>query len=168
MNEQEFNRKVIPLSSKLLKLSYGILGCSNQAKDAVQEVFVKLWRDRSKLNELISIEAYARSVTRNHCLDVLRTKRDMLNIDKVILLNPESNCEEFENEVNHKLDMIKVAMIQLNEQQQQVFTMRDIEGLEFDAISEMLGITAENARVTLSRARRKIREMIENSIKKKV
>jgi RNA polymerase sigma-70 factor (ECF subfamily) len=69
-----------------------------------------------------------------------------------------------EDLINQQVRLVKSAMVNLNEIQQQVFTMRDIEGMEFDAISEVLGITSENARVTLSRARKSIREFVSKAI----
>jgi RNA polymerase sigma-70 factor (ECF subfamily) len=164
MSEQEFNTLVISLINKLLSVCYGILGDREEAKDALQEVYIKLWKDKEKLLAVNSIEAFARSVTRNHCIDVLRTKKKMQAIDPQYLSFRDNDYIVNEDLINQQVRLVKSAMVNLNEIQQQVFTMRDIEGMEFDAISEVLGITSENARVTLSRARKSIREFVSKAI----
>lgn len=167
MNEQVFISKVVPLSNKLLRISLGILGKGEEARDAVQEVIIKLWNDREKLESYRSIEAYARTVTRNHCLDVLRLKKKEVEFGNLSIAVSNENEEDNEIRVSEKLGMVRAAFAQLNELQQQVFTMRDIEGMEFDEISQSLGITQENARVILSRARGNIRQIVADEQKRK-
>jgi len=159
MNEQEFNIMVIPLSNKLISLCYRILGDKSEAKDAVQDVYVKLWNDRCNLNGVRSIEAYCYTVTRNHCLDRLKQKKSTFSIDNFTFYE-YNDSHEREAEHNERMDAVRAAIAQLPDIQQQVITMRDMEGMEFEEISEIMGISCENSRVTLSRARQKVREIV--------
>lgn len=165
MNEQDFNGLVIPLSNKLLKICQVIIGNRDEAKDALQEVFIKLWSNRDRLDGLKSVEAFARSITRNHCLDVLRTKKSTVCIDDIN--NHAADDVGESNELTlQRIGIVRMAMLELNELQLKVFTMRDIEGMEFDDISSALGLTPENVRVTLSRARKYIRQYVVNKMEK--
>ncbi len=148
-------------------LCYRLLENQSDAKDAVQEVFIKLWNQKGKLLELKSVEAYARTIARNHCFDLLRLKKQFVEI------NEESNGtivnlvdEEYSTDTSLKVNMVKYAVAKLNSVQQKVFVMRDIEGCEFDEIANEMGLSSENVRVIVSRARKSIREMVSQIQKK--
>ncbi len=139
-----------------------ILNNREDAKDALQEVFIKLWTGRGELKSLININAYATTVTRNLCLDRLRTKKIFLNEDQIKGLSNDQ--EQDDNECTKvRVFAISEALKKLNEQQKLVFTMRDIENMEYNEISDQLGISSENVRVVLSRARSKVRDIIKES-----
>jgi RNA polymerase sigma-70 factor (ECF subfamily) len=161
MTEKEFNIHVVPLSRFIFLLCYRILGNRTNAKDAVQEVFIKLWNDRDKLKEIRSIEAYARTIARNHCLDKLRIQKQNVGVEEInkfeLLYDDEKECVS--NTVE-RVNLVKIAATKLSSVQQRVFTMRDIEGFDYDEIAHELGLSNENVRVILSRARKSIREMV--------
>jgi RNA polymerase sigma-70 factor (ECF subfamily) len=158
MGEQEFNSVVKPISQRLYMLCCRILRNSDEARDALQEVLIKLWIGRNQISELKNIDAYATTVARNHCFDRLRTRKEHLGEEHILNNHQETNDDD---ETKSKLDAIKIALKRLNEHQQQVFTMRDIEGMEFEEIALQLSMSPENVRVTLSRARKSIREIIQ-------
>ena len=67
MTIEEFKIEVFPIKNKLYRLALRLLGSQADAEDAVQEVFLKLWARREKLNEYRSIEAFAMVITKNLC-----------------------------------------------------------------------------------------------------
>jgi len=75
-------------------------------------------------------------------------------------LEPEATGGDNEEE---KLALVHFAMKELPLLQQQVLLMRDFQGLEFVAIAEELNLSQENVRMTLSRARKKVKEIIVGS-----
>src|SRR6056297_3347203 len=75
MRSSEFKILVLPFSSRLYKLAYSLLGNREEAEDAVQEVYLKLWKMRDDLEKYKSIEALCVQVTRNRCLDQLRRRK---------------------------------------------------------------------------------------------
>ena len=74
MNVEDFKIQVLPLQDKLYSFSLRFLGDSEDAKDAVQEVLIKLWKLRDNLENYRSILAFAMTVTRNHCLDRIKAR----------------------------------------------------------------------------------------------
>lgn len=50
----------------------------DDAKDVVQEIFIKLWSMRNELNKYNSVEALAMRMTRNLCLDKIKLKKQFL------------------------------------------------------------------------------------------
>lgn len=167
MNEQEFSQKVMVYSGKFYRYSYKILGNKDDAHDTVQDLYVKLWTIRKILNSISNIEAFATTIVRNLCIDRLKkiksTVLDSGCLVKLSVITENNDNEGKVEEVDIKIDLVRRALKKLPEMQQKIFLMRDFEEKEYDTISNELGISEENLRVMLSRARKKIRELIETS-----
>jgi len=162
MDLREFKIQVFPLKNKLFRLAKRLLGNHEDAQDLVQEVFIKLWNSREKLGEYRSIEAFAVVMTRNMCLDKLKTKKyPVENIERM-----ESQLTETEMEAPADLSNVVAQIHQiirtLPEQQQTIMQLRDIEGYDFDEIAEILEMNENAIRVNLSRARKRVREILIN------
>lgn len=161
MTKEEFKIVVVPLGDKLYRLAYRLLNDPDDAKDALQEVFMKLWKMKDKLDEYRSIEALATTITKNHCLDKLKLKKTVSLQAKHTYnkTNDEHNphikleLEEGVSEVNKLLKL-------LPEQQRMVLELRDIEGYSYEEIEQILEIPVNTIRVNLSRARKKMREFL--------
>jgi len=85
MDIREFKIKVLPLKDRLFRLAKRLLEDPDDAEDAVQEVFIKIWNRKEKMDEYSSVEAFAVVTTRNHCLDILRSKKqDEISLEVLI------------------------------------------------------------------------------------
>lgn len=84
MELKQFKITVVPLRDKLLNYARRMTDDPSDAEDAVQEVMLKLWNLRQKLDEYRSIEAVAMTMTHHLCMDMWRAKRpDTLSLDRV-------------------------------------------------------------------------------------
>jgi RNA polymerase sigma-70 factor (ECF subfamily) len=166
MDEHQFKEKILPLSPRLFGLCVKIIGNNEEAKDALQDIFVKLWTTRESLVSVKSIEAYATTITRNYCLDKLRGRKENVSIDKVHLYDESEDQVNLEYAENHKLNLINNALTELSPIHQRVFVMRDIERMSFEEISIRIGVTEENIRVSLSRARKRLKEIVKEEIRR--
>ena len=164
MDDHQFKEKVLPLSRRLFGLCAKIIGDNDEAKDALQDIFLKLWTSRDSLESVKNIEAYATTITRNYCLDKLRLRKDKVSLDKLQLYDESEDQFNLEYNENQKLNLINNAIKKLTPIQQKVFIMRDLERMNFEEISLELGVTEENIRVSLSRARKKLRELVNEAI----
>jgi len=160
MTQEEFKIEVFPLKNKLFRFAKRLLENTEEAEDMVQDVFIRLWNMRDKLGEYRSVEALAMVTTRNLCLDKLRTKK--YSTEKIDTLKDE--IEGVMNEQNHDhseiINKIHQIMKSLPEQQRMVMQLRDIEGYDYNEIAAILDMNENAIRVNVSRARKKIREMI--------
>lgn len=167
MNEQDFNHRVMVYSGKFYGYSFKILGDKEEARDVVQELYLKLWSMRGTLGNINSIEAYATTIIRNLCVDRLKKVKGIsLQTDNYLnySINDYVDADKaHEEKVQERVEMVRKAMKLLPDIQQKVFIMRDFEEKEFEEISEELSLSAENVRVILSRARKRIREVIESN-----
>ena len=75
MLAREFKTDVLPISNKLLRFAIQILQDEEEAKDVLQDVFLKLWQKRDDLNKVENLEAFAMRMVRNRCLDVIRSRK---------------------------------------------------------------------------------------------
>ncbi|NND62569.1 MAG: RNA polymerase sigma factor [Flavobacteriaceae bacterium] len=159
MKQNEFLAIVLPFKDKLYRLAKRLLVSSEEAEDAVQEVFLKLWKSRQKIADYKNPEAFAVTMTKNYCLDRLKSKQAS-NL-KIV----HSNFQNGDNvqrtvEANDGVQLVFKIMETLPEKQRIVLQLRDVEQFEFKEIAEMLDSNETAIRVTLSRARKAVREQL--------
>lgn len=158
MTEKEFKIEVLPMSSLVYPMARRLLQTNEAAKDAVQLSMMKLWENRKKLNECKSIKAFVFRVVRNTCLDELK-KKQVLSLDendKVLNTRLTQSDYDQKEAAGFVLKLIK----SLPDGQKEVIQMRDIDGLEFDEIAEILDYDLPYIRVLLSRARKTIKSQL--------
>lgn len=158
MNQTDFLNFVDPLKDKMYRLSLRYLVSKEAAQDATQEVMVKLWNKRKKLKNYDSPQAYAMTMTKNHCLDQLKLKQN--NNLRIVHNNYEDHNRSLQQqvEVKDELTMVKRIIKDLSEQEQLLIQLRDVEQLEYAEIAKATQMKETAIRVALSRARKKIRE----------
>ncbi len=157
----EFKTCVLPLSNKLLRIALQILQDNEEAKDVLQDIFLKLWQKRDELDKVQSIEAFAVSMIRNRCLDVMRKSRTL----RIGILKKNSSVAEDSKEIDHlehadSVNLVKRSIAGLPELQRTIIHLRDIELLEFEEIANIMKMEINAIRVNLSRARKKVRDEI--------
>ncbi len=158
MNQSEFMQLVNPFKDKLFRVAKRLLVSTEEAEDATQEVLVKLWNKNETLDNYNSVEAVAMTMTKNYCLDQLKSKR--ASNMKIV----HSNFTDRQASVQQKVEdhdtwnWVEKIMNNLPEQQKLIVQMRDIEEMEFEEISKILEMNEQAIRTALSRARKTIRE----------
>lgn len=158
MTQLEFVALVNPFKDKVFRLARRILISVEEAQDVSQEMLMRLWNKREQLCEYKSVEAFAMTMTKNYCLDQLKSKRTSnLKIDSLEVSENRSKLEE-EIENKDSLNWVEKFIQVLPVQQKIILQMRDIEGYEFEQMAEILEMNETAIRVALSRARKSIRE----------
>jgi RNA polymerase sigma-70 factor (ECF subfamily) len=163
MEFDTFKITVIPLREKLLAYTSKLAGNQVEAEDVVQEVFLKLWSIRDRLDDYGSVEALALKMTKNKTLDELKRNRseslDM--IDKSVYnachtASDPAMLAEGKDMMNH----IKRLIGALPSLQQTIIRMKDVEGYELSEIAAITGTQIGAVRNNLSRARKRLREQL--------
>lgn len=162
MTKQDFKLTVFSLSERLFPMVARLLGSTSNAEDAIQEIMLKLWKKRKKIENHPNINGFVFLTARNYCLDILRKKQ--LLVDNAtnhfkVLKSPNTNQNLEWEELN--IIILKILK-EIPKQQKEVFMMRDIDGYEFTEIAAALQIKIEHVRVLLSRARKQIGLTLEN------
>jgi RNA polymerase sigma-70 factor (ECF subfamily) len=158
MKPTTFLRLLDPVKDKMYRLALRLLVSREAAEDATQEVLLKLWSRNDKLKLYANLEAFAMTVTKNHCLDQLKLKQN--NNLKIAHNNYESKENNIHKqlEISDELEQVGKILNALPEQQKVIFQLRDVEQCDYEEISEITKMSETAIRVALSRARKKIRE----------
>jgi RNA polymerase sigma-70 factor (ECF subfamily) len=138
-----------------------MLNNREEAEDCVQEIFLKLWTKRESLSTIKNIRAFSLQMTRNLCLDKIKSKKNSFtNLNAIEDVPIASEVDLYKHvELQDILSRMHQIILQLPEQQRIVLHLRNIEGLEMEEISEITGLNINHLRVTLSRSRMAVREM---------
>lgn len=160
MQQTEFLNVVLPFKDKLYRLAKRLLVSKEEAEDATQEILLKLWSKNKMMTGYNNVEAYAMMMTKNFCLDRLKSKQAG-NLKLVHSNYKDENISiQTQIEVSDSLSWIEKIMEELPEQQKMVLQLRDVEQYEFGEIADLLGMSATAVRVALSRARKTVREKL--------
>ncbi|MCK4745761.1 MAG: sigma-70 family RNA polymerase sigma factor [Bacteroidales bacterium] len=153
----------MPFSSRLYRMAFRLMNSREEAEDIVQEVYVKLWGMRNDLDKYNSIEALCVRITRNLCLDQLRRRKvnhDALKAERLKeASHPETPSESLEKKEN--ADLLHTLIAALPEPQRSLVHLRHLEGKDYEEIAEMVNMNVNAIRVSISRARKQMREMLE-------
>ena len=160
MTQAEFLNTVMPFKDKVFRLAKRLLVSREEAEDATQEVLLKLWNNRGKFEKYKNIEAFSMTMTKNFCLDKLKSKQAQ-NL-KIVHSNYQDGSTSLQKQVelNDSVDWVGKIIEELPQQQKMVLQLRDIEQYEFEEIEKVLNMNATAVRVALSRARKTIREKL--------
>ena len=157
MELKQFKIDVLPLRDKLLNYARKLTEDPSDAEDAVQEIMLKLWNMRQKLDEYQSIEALAMTMTHHLCMDIWRAKRpDSLSLEQAPSQSatPERLLEE-----KDEFRLMRKIIDSLPTLQRTIIQMKDVQEYETEEIAEITGCSAEAIRSNLSRARKKVRDI---------
>ncbi|MEM7485932.1 MAG: sigma-70 family RNA polymerase sigma factor [Bacteroidota bacterium] len=158
MKQAEFLNVVMPFKDKLYRLAKRLLVSREEAEDATQEVLLKLWSKNEAMGQYKNVEAFAMTMTKNFCLDRLKSKQAG-NL-KLVHSNysDERTSLQKQLEAEDSVQWMERIMEKLPEQQKMVLQLRDVEQYDFEEICELLDMKPTAVRVALSRARKMVRE----------
>ena len=160
MTQAEFLNIVMPFKDKVYRLAKRLLVSQEEAEDATQEILLKLWNNKTKIQEYKNVEAFSMTMTKNFCLDKLKSKHAQ-NL-KIVHSNYQDHNVSLQKQVelNDSLGWVSKIMEELPEQQKIILQLRDIEQYDFKEISKMLDMNETAIRVALSRGRKTLREKL--------
>ena len=161
MKEVSFRTEVLPLKDELFRLALRITLNRADAEDIVQETMMKVWSRREQWDTIDSMEAFCMTICRNLALD--RQKRmDKQNAsleeghdraDRSYSSNPEEQAVQ-----KDRLKLVRDLMNQLPEKLRTCMHLRDVEGKAYKDIATVLGISEQQVKVNIFRARQTIRQ----------
>jgi len=161
MKQSEFINLVMPFKDRLFRLAKRLLVSKEEAEDATQEVFLKLWTGNAKIKDYTNLEAFAMTMTKNFCLDRLKSKQ--ASTVTVALTNLKEEAKDSLQktiEAKDSVTWVKILMDDLPTQQKIILQLREVEHYSFEEIEKIVAMKPIAIRVALSRARKTIREQL--------
>jgi len=171
MKRISFQTDVLPLKNILFRLALRITLNHAEAEDVVQDTMMKVWNRRDELDQIDSIEAFCLTICRNLSLDKVRRisirQRTTDNglqttdngpraadyADNSYASNPEEQTIQ-----RDRVALVRQLIARLPEKQRTSMQLRDIEGKSYKDIATIMGITEEQVKVNIFRARQTIKK----------
>lgn len=169
-NEKSFRQIMDHWYLRLFNFANGYLNNEENTKEVLQDVFLKLWDNRTKLAETTNLNAYLFTLTRNRCIDLIRREKLMLQFRADKQEEYRLLSENFDALSDPILDDIFAMEIQseinraignLPEQCRKVFIMSRTNGLKNKEISESLELSEKTVESHLTKALKTIRMALE-------
>lgn len=166
MKETDFSRDILPLKNKLFRVALGITLDRTESEDIVQETLLRVWSKRGEWQNMESVEAYSLTVARNLAIDSVR-RSEAQNVSLTDEVVETAGASDSSNPFDRlagreRLRIVSRLIEALPEKQKNVLRLRDIEEMSYQEIASKLGITEEQVKVNLFRARQKIRQGLTN------
>ena len=146
------------LREQMLSLAERITGNRDDAADAVQDAFVKLWQQRGRYETTSHAQGAGMMTVRTTSIDMARRNSHQADVPV------EQATDIIEEPTNEERNMAyqqvrRIIDSELSNNQRMIIDMREVQGLDFDEIAARLGMQPANVRVELSRARKRVREI---------
>lgn len=156
----DFNTIWIPLADRFYRVAYYLLESEEDAEDAVQELYLKLWAARSGLSGVQNPSAYGISMLKNICIDRIRKRmvRKAEPLEKVP--HPEDMDQESRTDMKDTLRYLLLEMEKLPQKQRTVLRMKAVEGLKYEDIARRTGLSEVYIRVLVTMARKTLKSKV--------
>ena len=159
----------------LTKYAVSILGDLEQARDVVQDTFLKLYKqDPEKVRK--KVKSWLFTVCRNHCYDLIKRNRRTSNLEEDEISYITSNDDnpfqvisffEGREEINEKINILYSLIEELPSRQREVMRLKFQANLSYKEIAETIGISSSNVGFVMHSALKKLREDMKEKFPKK-
>ncbi|MGA2271431.1 MAG: sigma-70 family RNA polymerase sigma factor [Bryobacteraceae bacterium] len=144
-----------------------LLGVLEDAQDASQEVFLRLYRNLSRMEASSNFPGWLYQVTVNVCHDMHRKRcvpAPMEEVAELPALTADPQRTVVEAERRRALEM---SLRMLSEKERAALVLRDLEGLSTEEVARVLGTTEATVRSQTSKARVKVRDFLERYFRRR-
>jgi RNA polymerase sigma-70 factor, ECF subfamily len=149
---QAFERLYKLHAARMKSLAFHLLGSRDDAEDAVQETFLKVYRAVGSFESNSTVSTWMLRILINCCYDILRKRQRLA--EKPMLKEVSA-----ESKVTLKVALER-ALLSLNEQHRLVFLMFEVEGLRHSEISSVLEVPEGTSRAWLFEAKRALKQLL--------
>ena len=156
MTAEQFKKRFIHIYPKLFAVAMANIGNSEDAKDIMQSLYLKLWEKREELEGIENDVGYCRVMLLNIC----RSRWRSMALEpecEAVEVDVADDCTLQGIETDDIKEKIEKFITRLPDKQRRIMTMR-MQGATTDEIIEATGLSVENVRTILSRTRQLIRE----------
>ncbi|MDR1727916.1 MAG: sigma-70 family RNA polymerase sigma factor [Acidobacteriota bacterium] len=172
-----FERLVGKYQQTILNLVYHYIGSRNDVEDVAQKIFMKIYFSLPKFDASRPFFPWLYRIAINQCYDELRRiKRQRIHSFSELSIEEADHIEKLINQNEAPPDkedaeremyaIMHKVMDQLPEQQKRSIMLRDIEGMPYDKMAELLNCTEQAARLKVFRARSRLKALVGKALKR--
>lgn len=165
-NETAFKQLFEMFKDRVYSTAYAYTENRADAEEIVQEVFLRIWKNREKLPQIEIFPAWLHTITRNRCLSALKKKaleeqrhREVLSNMTINAVITEASTQEKEME-----SILQSALGDLSPQQRKVFIMSRLQGLDRTTIAQKLELAPATVSVHLTIALKAVKSYLMKSM----
>lgn len=156
MTSEEFNKIVDMHSDNVYRFIYKNIGEKDKAKDIIQDTYEKLWMKVDDVS-FDKAKSYLFAAAYHTMIDVIRRDKKQVRFDSI---NKSSLYESYE--FTGAKEVIDKAVQNLPEVQRSVIMLRDYEGYSYKEITDITGLSEEQVKVYIYRARVYLKENLKS------
>lgn len=151
---------MLPLKNQLFRLALRITLSREEAEDIVQDTLIRVWNKRDDWQDIDSIEAFSLTVCRNLSLDRVKSAAaGNTTLEESTHDSADTAYSPYEKTVqNDRITTVRRIIDSLPEKQRTCMQLRDFEGKAYKEIASVMGITEEQVKVNIFRARRTVKQ----------
>jgi len=157
MTAQEFQQRYLSLSHPLFKTAMTLLGNTQDAEDAVQETFLKMWQQADRVAEMERDEAYFGTTLRHICLNMLRNRHDGPELDEDMSEAPPGERADQAAESRSERSFIYSLACHLPAKVRRICLLRHVGEYSLEEIAALTAEKPNTVAVVLSRARKELK-----------
>ncbi|SKA43175.1 RNA polymerase sigma-70 factor, ECF subfamily [Chitinophaga eiseniae] len=159
-----FLNQVVPVRQKLFRFAYRLLGNEEDAQDITQDALMKVWSQQEKMTELQNMEAWCMRITRNLALDKIKSRKYRLadELDRAGEVPASQQSPHAMAEKNDVMVKVRRVINELPEKYRTIIQLRDMDGYSYQEIADILELDMNDVKVNLHRARKSVREKLQN------
>ncbi len=151
-----YHRRVYTFALRYLKSAH-------HAEEAVQEVFMKLWRQGAALDGIDDLQQFLFTITRNHALDSLRRMKVREHVQLPLQDNHDAASTDTEDAIvlNETRRILEEGIGKLPPQQQRVYRLCHQQGLTYNQAAQQLSLSEQTVKRHMKLALRFLRTYLE-------
>jgi RNA polymerase sigma factor (sigma-70 family) len=158
--KEEFRNIVRECNQPLYRTAIVILKNESDAEDAIQSAYLKAYLHLQSFRAESSFLTWITRILINECKMLLRKRKDTSSLEHKEVIEKQSNTENAVDSINRNQmnQMLEKAVLELPEKYRLVYVIREVNELSTENTAAALGLTEENVKVRLHRAKSLIRE----------
>lgn len=163
-NQQAFRELYDRYHVQMYYIAKKYVKSTDLAQDAVQDIFVKLWEKRFRIDESKSIKGFLFTMLRNHVLNMIRDRKDEIvsitGIESKEL--PRQNLTEDELVYKEYHEIVKQGLEELSDRKREVFELRTLQGHTNSEVAHLLNINIRTVKTHFYNSSKFMREYLKN------
>lgn len=152
MTEQIYKEAVLRNSQRVFLIALSFTRQRDDAEDVMQNVLLKLWKHRDKLQDPTHIDKWLTKVTVNECRSLLRFRRDSVSYEEIEALCAAPEAPEEQGLI--------YTVLRLPKEQRVAVHLYYYEELSVREIAKLLHVTENAVKKRLFRAREMLRKLL--------
>ena len=146
-------------TGRMYNVALRILGSDSDAQDAVQDAMLKAWRALHTFKFRSAFSTWLYRILVNTCNDMLKkNKKNVISLERLQQDGIEPAQEGFER-YSIQRDVIAQVLLRLSPEHREILVLRDVQGMAYEEISEILSVPLGTVRSRINRARENFKKL---------